>query len=100
MKATAAAAQSLRHVVTIDHINNLIHDNKVLLMVAAIEAEPNNAARPKPAPTKTYDTTGFLDAGAWNILLDLDCWRVARIFLLISCLGPNLRIEGPIKGLP
>ena len=94
LDVTAAAARSLRHTAAIDRINHLVvHGDDVPLIVAAIDAEVNDVARPKSASTKdllSYFFGPFVFRGfGFGV-----CWRVAGawcafcFFLLISFLGP------------
>ena len=91
---------------TIERIIHPVHSDEVLLITAAIDATPNNVARPKSASAKTYDMRCRIP-WSWSIehafvgFGYLDFWHGAHVFfLLICCLGLNLRVEGPIKGSP
>ena len=88
---TTAATWSLRHAATIDCIAQVIHGNEAPLIVAAIDAEPNNVTRPKIASTKTYDTalpSVVLEHVACFWAWIVGAWRVFSFF------------KKPIKGFP
>ena len=80
-----AAARSLRHAAAIDGIAHLVvHGDGVPLIAAAIDAEPYWA---------------FHGSGCFVLALGARPCTVHVFFLLISLLGPDLKCEGPIKGL-
>ena len=85
---------------TIDHVFLLVlHDNDVLLITAAVDAERNkltNVARPNSA---SKDLQYWACALA---VLDLVCWRRlargrARFLSYNFSFGPRFEFEGPIK---